>query len=100
MSEEPTPHLIHPPAFVVDTDTLRSVVRDAVGDALERVGLDPKEAKEVRADLAYLRAWRTTMQKVKSESLAAAVKWATLAMISALIVGLGVKFGVVKIPPV
>lgn len=90
--------VVQPAAFVVDAETLRTIVREAVGDALVRYGLDGEDAKEVRVDLAYLRRWRTTMDQVRNESLAAAVKWATIALISAVLVGLGYKFGILRAP--
>lgn len=98
MGEKPDQRVIHPPAFIVDSETLRAIVREAVSDVLIRVGVDTQEAEEIRKDMAYLRSWRETMDKVRDASLTTAIKWATLGLISAILLGLGVKLGFIKLP--
>lgn len=90
--------VIHPPAFVVDTDTLRAIVREAVSDALIRVGVDAAEASDLRKDMLYLRSMRETTERIRQAGLTAAVKWATLALIGAVLVGIGIKLGI-KVSP-
>lgn len=98
MADEDKPrNVIHPAAFVVDTETLRTVVREAVSDSLSQFGMFPSDAERVRADMIYLRQWREMMGTVKQAGLTAAVKWITLAMIALLLLGLGAKFGL-KLP--
>lgn len=82
---------------VADADTLRLIVREAVGDALIRVGLDTENADATRRDLAYLRQWRVTMETVRTEGLVVATKWVVTGLFVLIVIGFGVKLGV-KLP--
>lgn len=79
---------------IADAEMLRIIVRDAVSDALIRVGLDTQHAEDTRADLMYLRQWRTTMETVRTQGVVAAVRWLILGLFALIVIGLGAKLGI------
>lgn len=75
--------------LVVSEEMLRRVVRDSVRDEFKAVGLNAEDPIEVQKDMAYLRSWRTMVQQGGMKAFLSAVKFITIGLIAATLIGLG-----------
>lgn len=70
--------------------SLRVVIKDAVFDTLEKLGIDTRDPESTRKDMVHLRTWRELMEFMRQQGVGAAVKWIVTAGLAAVAVGVGV----------
>lgn len=63
---------------LVSEAEIRKIVKDTVAETLTALGVDSENPIEFQKDMAHVRAWRNSTDKVKSQSLMAAVGVITL----------------------
>ncbi|MER9436693.1 hypothetical protein NKJ04_17520 [Mesorhizobium sp. M0618] len=68
---------------------IRRIVAETVAETLIKLGIDAKEPLELQADMQHLRRQRGAVEKIKSQSLMAAVGVITLG-------GLGLLWTAIK----
>lgn len=76
------------PSF--DEDHLTRVIGHAVKEGFRAVGMNPDDPLETQKDLAYLRTWRTAMNKTGAKAMSVAVTFLTLAFLASILSTLGV----------
>ncbi|MEQ1950928.1 hypothetical protein [Mesorhizobium sp. CN2-181] len=62
---------------------IRRIVSETVDETLTKLGVDPNNPLEFQKDMAHIRAWRNSVETVKTQSLTTAI-----GIITAGIVGL------------
>lgn len=72
--------------------SLRTIIKEAVFDTLEKLGIDTQNPEATRKDMVHLRTWRELVDFLRKEGYGTGFKWIVTACFGALAVGVGVIF--------
>lgn len=81
----------------VDINLVKQIAREAasqsVKETLTAIGFDMDDPIEIQKDIAAIRDWRHTSEKIKSKTLMGALSLAALGVLALIIVALKAKLG-------
>ena len=85
--------LMSPITEMVIKSVARDVSKHAVKETLETLGFDMDDPVEIQKDIAAIRTWRKTMEKVQARGFMSALTLAALGILALIIVALKSKLG-------